>query len=113
MAQDWIINHLAAECSPDLGCPAFQKPAPRACPQGRGSSLTGLLPAGTRPLRDRRLQGRMASPPGLVLQPQGQPQDKAEVGVQMFTVLVEELDGTARAELWPKLVAEAPSVGEF
>jgi hypothetical protein len=28
-------------------------------------------------------------------------------------VLAEELDGTARAGLWPKLVAEAPSVGEF
>jgi hypothetical protein len=35
------------------------------------------------------------------------------VGVQMFTVLAEELDGAARVELWPKLVAEVPSVGEF
>jgi F420H(2)-dependent quinone reductase len=25
----------------------------------------------------------------------------------------EELDDTARAELWPKLVAEAPQLGEF
>ena len=31
-----------------------------------------------------------------------------EVGTQAFTVLAEELDGTARAELWPKLVAEWP-----
>jgi deazaflavin-dependent oxidoreductase (nitroreductase family) len=31
-----------------------------------------------------------------------------EVGTQTLTVLAEELDGTARAELWPKLVAEWP-----
>ena len=30
-----------------------------------------------------------------------------------FTVLAEELDNTARAELWPKLVAWAPSLSEF
>jgi deazaflavin-dependent oxidoreductase (nitroreductase family) len=38
---------------------------------------------------------------------------KVEVGAQTFTVLAEELDGTARAGLWPKLVAEYPSVGEY
>ena len=37
----------------------------------------------------------------------------AEVGAQTFTVLAEELDGTARAELWPKLVAWAPNLGEY
>jgi deazaflavin-dependent oxidoreductase (nitroreductase family) len=37
---------------------------------------------------------------------------KVEVGTQTFTVLAEELDETARAELWPKLVAESPAVGE-
>jgi deazaflavin-dependent oxidoreductase (nitroreductase family) len=31
-----------------------------------------------------------------------------EVGAETFTVLAEELDGAARAELWPKLVAEWP-----
>jgi deazaflavin-dependent oxidoreductase (nitroreductase family) len=36
-----------------------------------------------------------------------------EVGTQTFTALAEELDGTARAELWPKLVAESPAVGEY
>ena len=41
------------------------------------------------------------------------PRIKVEVGAQTFTVLAEELHGTARAELWPKLVAEYPSVGEF
>ena len=41
------------------------------------------------------------------------PTIKVEVGAQTFTVLAKELDGTARAELWPKLVAEAPTVGEY
>jgi hypothetical protein len=34
------------------------------------------------------------------------------VGTQTFTVLAEELDDTARARLWPKLIAESPTVGE-
>jgi len=41
------------------------------------------------------------------------PRINVEVGTQTFTVLAEELDGTARAGLWPKLVAEYPSVGEY
>ena len=36
------------------------------------------------------------------------PRITVEVGTQTFTVLAEELDSTARAELWPKLVAEWP-----
>jgi deazaflavin-dependent oxidoreductase (nitroreductase family) len=36
------------------------------------------------------------------------PRITVEVGTQTFTVLAEELDETARAELWPKLVAEWP-----
>ena len=36
------------------------------------------------------------------------PQITVEVGTQTFTVLAQELGGTARAELWPKLVAEWP-----
>jgi deazaflavin-dependent oxidoreductase (nitroreductase family) len=40
------------------------------------------------------------------------PRTTAEVGTGSFPVLAEELDGTARAELWPKLVARYPTVGE-
>ena len=40
-------------------------------------SAAGLLPSGRGPLRDRRLQWRIANPPRLVLQPQGQPQDQS------------------------------------
>jgi deazaflavin-dependent oxidoreductase (nitroreductase family) len=41
------------------------------------------------------------------------PRIKVEVGAQTFTVLAEELDDTARVELWPKLVAEAPQLAKF
>jgi deazaflavin-dependent oxidoreductase (nitroreductase family) len=40
------------------------------------------------------------------------PRINVEVGTQTFTVLAEELGDTARAGLWPKLVAEAPAIGE-
>jgi deazaflavin-dependent oxidoreductase (nitroreductase family) len=40
------------------------------------------------------------------------PRIKVEVGTETFTVLAEELDDAARAALWPKLVAEAPAIGE-
>ena len=36
------------------------------------------------------------------------PQITVELGAQTFTVLARELGDTARAELWPKLVAEWP-----
>jgi deazaflavin-dependent oxidoreductase (nitroreductase family) len=41
------------------------------------------------------------------------PRITAEVGGETFTVVAEELDDAARAELWPALVAEAPSLGEY
>ncbi len=40
------------------------------------------------------------------------PKITVEAGAQTFTVLADELVGAARAELWPKLVAEYPTVGE-
>jgi deazaflavin-dependent oxidoreductase (nitroreductase family) len=39
------------------------------------------------------------------------PQITIEAGTQTFTALAEELGGTARVELWPKLVAEYPGLG--
>jgi deazaflavin-dependent oxidoreductase (nitroreductase family) len=44
---------------------------------------------------------------------QANPRIKVEVGTETLTVLAEELDGTARAGLWPKLIAEYPSIGEY
>jgi deazaflavin-dependent oxidoreductase (nitroreductase family) len=40
------------------------------------------------------------------------PRIKVEVGTKKFTALA-ELDSTVPADLWPKLLASAPSVGEF
>ena len=40
------------------------------------------------------------------------PRITVEVGAQTFTVLADELAAAARAELWPKLVAEYPALGE-
>jgi deazaflavin-dependent oxidoreductase (nitroreductase family) len=39
------------------------------------------------------------------------PRITVEVGARTFTVLARELDAAARAELWPKLVEDAPDLG--
>jgi deazaflavin-dependent oxidoreductase (nitroreductase family) len=44
--------------------------------------------------------------------PKAEPRIKVEVGTQTLTVLAKELDDTARAELWPKLAAQCPQLGE-
>jgi deazaflavin-dependent oxidoreductase (nitroreductase family) len=41
------------------------------------------------------------------------PRIKVELGSQTCSVLAEELEGPARADVWQRLVAEAPQVGEF
>ena len=41
------------------------------------------------------------------------PKITVEAGARTFTVLAEEMDDTARARLWPKLVAEAPDLGRI
>jgi deazaflavin-dependent oxidoreductase (nitroreductase family) len=41
------------------------------------------------------------------------PRVGVEVGTNRFTALASELVGTARADLWPKLIEAAPSIGEF
>ena len=50
--------------------------------------------------------------PGWYFNLKAHPRITVEVGTETFTVLAEELDDIARAGLWPKLVAEAPTVGE-
>ena len=45
--------------------------------------------------------------PGWYYNLKANPRIKVEVGTQTFTVLAEEPDGTARAELWPELVTES------
>jgi deazaflavin-dependent oxidoreductase (nitroreductase family) len=41
------------------------------------------------------------------------PRIEVEVGSETFTVRATELEDTARAALWPSLVARHPSLGEF
>ena len=41
------------------------------------------------------------------------PRIEVELGTDRFTALATELNGTARADLWPKLIEAAPSIGEF
>jgi deazaflavin-dependent oxidoreductase (nitroreductase family) len=41
------------------------------------------------------------------------PRITVEVGNQTLTVQAEELDSAAHAELWPKLVADVPQLGEY
>lgn len=41
------------------------------------------------------------------------PRIEVEVGTARFVARALELDGTARADLWPKLVEAAPSIGGF
>ena len=37
----------------------------------------------------------------------------AEVGARTLTVVADELDDAARAELWPTLVARFPTIGKY
>jgi deazaflavin-dependent oxidoreductase (nitroreductase family) len=41
------------------------------------------------------------------------PTIEVALGTETFTALAEEVTGAAHAELWPKLVAVSPTLGEF
>jgi len=51
--------------------------------------------------------------PGWYYNLKANPRVTVEVGTETFPARAAELDGAARAKLWPALVAESPSVGEF
>ena len=85
---------------------------------GARSGIERVSPLGCFPQADGRFaiaasNGGSPTHPDWYYNLKANPKIKAEVGAQTFTVLAEELKDTARAGLWPKLVAEAPSVGEF
>jgi deazaflavin-dependent oxidoreductase (nitroreductase family) len=85
---------------------------------GARSGIERVSPLGCFPQADGRFaiaasNGGSATHPDWYHNLKAHPRIKAEVGGQTFTVLAEELDGTARAGLWPTLVAEAPSLGRF
>jgi deazaflavin-dependent oxidoreductase (nitroreductase family) len=90
-----LIHHIGARSG-------IEHVAPLACsPQGDGRFAIVAANGGS------------PSHPAWYHNLRANPRITAEVGTQTFPVLAEELDGTARAELWPELVAESPSVAEF
>jgi deazaflavin-dependent oxidoreductase (nitroreductase family) len=90
-----LIHHIGAKSG-------TERVSPLACnPQGDGRFAIVASNGGS------------PTHPDWVHNLRANPRIEVEVGTQTFKVLAEELDGTARAELWPKLVAESPSVGDF
>jgi deazaflavin-dependent oxidoreductase (nitroreductase family) len=84
---------------------------------GAKSGIERITPLGYFPQGNGRLvivasSGGSPTHPDWYYNLKAHPRITVEVGTQTFTVLAEELDDTARAELWPKLVAEYPALGE-
>jgi deazaflavin-dependent oxidoreductase (nitroreductase family) len=85
---------------------------------GAKSGIEYLTPLACSPQGDGRYaivasNGGSPAHPGWYYNLKANPAIKVEVGTQTFTVLAEDLDDTARAELWPKLIAEFPVVGDY
>jgi deazaflavin-dependent oxidoreductase (nitroreductase family) len=85
---------------------------------GAKSGIERVLPLGCLSPADDRFaivasNGGSPAHPAWYYNLKANPRITVEVGAQTFPVLAEELDDCVRAELWPKLVAWAPSLGEF
>ncbi len=88
-----LLHHIGARSG-------TERVTPVACsPQGEGRFAIWAANGGS------------PTPPNWYHNLKAHPQITVEVGTQTFTVLARELGGTARAELWPKLVAEWPKPG--
>ena len=81
--------------------------------RNRARLAAGLLSSRRRPLRDPRLNGGSPTHPDWYYNLKANPRIRVEAGAQTLWARAEELDDDARAGLWPKLVAEAPALGEF
>ena len=84
---------------------------------GARSGIERLTPLGCFPLGDDRYvivasSGGAPTHPDWYHNLKAHPRIDVEVGIRAFTVRAEELDDRARAELWPKLVADAPDLGK-
>ena len=83
---------------------------------GARSGIERVTPLACSPRPDGRLaivasNGGSPTHPDWYYNLKANPRIEVEVGTETFTVLARELDGAARAGLWPKLVAEFPDVG--
>ena len=63
-------------------------------------------------LPGRRVQRWSADPPRVVPHLKANASVDVEVGADRFAAVAEELDETARAELWPRLAARAPQIND-
>ena len=85
---------------------------------GAKSGIERVTPLGCFPRGDGRYvivasNGGSLTHPHWYYNLKANPRIEVEWGSQTFTVRAEELDGSARAELWPALIAEVPQLGEF
>jgi deazaflavin-dependent oxidoreductase (nitroreductase family) len=83
---------------------------------GARSGTERVTPLGCFPQPDGSLvivasSGGSPAHPGWYHNLKANPGITVEVGAETFTVLAQELDDAARAELWPKLVEDAPDLG--
>jgi deazaflavin-dependent oxidoreductase (nitroreductase family) len=88
-----LIHHIGARSG-------MERVTPLACSPREGDRFVIVASNGGSPTH-----------PGWYYNLKANPRVKVEVGTETFTVLAEEQDGKARAELWPELVTEAPDVG--
>jgi deazaflavin-dependent oxidoreductase (nitroreductase family) len=85
---------------------------------GARSGIERVTPLGYLPLGGDRFavvasSGGSPSHPDWYHNLKANPVIKAEVGARTLTVVAEELDDAARAELWPTLVGRFPAVGRY
>jgi deazaflavin-dependent oxidoreductase (nitroreductase family) len=85
---------------------------------GNRSGLKRVSPLAVSAQRDGRLavvasNGGANTHPDWYYNLKANPKIEVELGTQIFRALAKELDDAARAELWPSLIAESPSIGEF
>jgi len=84
---------------------------------GARSGTERVTPLACNPQPDGRIaivaaNGGSPAHPAWYYNLKANPRITVEVGAQTFTVVAEELDGAARAGLWPTLIAESPAIGE-
>jgi deazaflavin-dependent oxidoreductase (nitroreductase family) len=84
---------------------------------GARSGIERVTPLACAPQGDGRFaiwaaNGGSPSNPNWYHNLKAHPATTAEVGPETFAVLAEELEDTARAELWPELVSRYPGLGE-
>lgn len=85
---------------------------------GARSGIERVLPVAYSPLADGRWavvasNGGSPAHPAWYYNLRAHPRIKVELGAQTFTVLAEELQGAARAELWAALAEKHPALAEF